>query len=172
MNFNTAPEEFDEKDDEQEALSKEEILMSEGDILDGLLKAGKGKDDADNYRKIQIKRKGVLLLEFRVRPLSEDENQACWRNATKYAPTKPGRPKTAIDTNLAQYRSLVIYTATVDEDRAKVWDNKRAQEGLGLVYGVDMIDKVLLNGEKARVFDVIDEISGNNEETEELAKNF
>ena len=171
MDFNnTTPEEFDGGNAAQESLSQEQILMSESDILRGLFDLGKGKDDTESYRKIQIKRKGALKLEFRVRPITEDENQICWRQATKYAPTKPGQPKTAIDTDVAKYRSFVIYTATVDEDRSKVWDNKRAQDALGILQGVDMIDRVLFAGEKGRVFDIIDEISDKEEEIEELAR--
>ena len=136
-----------------------------------MLELGRGKSDESYYRRIRIRRDGKVKLEFRVRPISEEENQACWRQATKYAPSKPRQPKTAIDTDLALYRSYVIYTATVDEDRMKVWENKKAQLALEVLQGVDMIDRVLLAGEKRKVFDEIDELSGNNEETEELAGN-
>jgi hypothetical protein len=82
---------------------------------------------------------------------------------TVYTPTKPGQPRKPIETDSALSRSYVIYAATVDEDRDKVWDNKKALDKLGLLQGVDMIDRVLLAGEKARVLDKIDEISGFNE---------
>jgi hypothetical protein len=167
---NTTPEMYDDNV-EQSGATPEQLLMNENDILSGLLRASKGKDDTDNYRKIQIKRNGELLFEFRIRPLSEDENQSCWRRATKYAPTKPGQPRVAVDTDISKYRSSIIYAATVNEDRAKVWDNKRAQDSLGVLQGVDMVDKVLLAGEKSRVFDLIDEISASEDDTEELVKN-
>jgi hypothetical protein len=158
-------------EDGEPAMTEEEILMSEGDILAGLLDLGKTKNVTESYRKIQIRRGGVLKLEFRIRPITEDEIQICSRQATKYAPTKPGQPKKAIDSNNALYRSYLIYTATVDEDRTKVWDNRKAQEALGVSLGVHMIDKILMAGEKGRVLDMIDEISGYNEEGNELAKN-
>ena len=174
---NTTPEMYDEEINMEETeaqMTQEEILMSEGDLLAGLLDLGKSKDESLNYKKISIKRDGVLKLEFRVRPLTEDESQTCLRRAHKYAPTKPGQTKRIIETDSAKYRSYLILTATIDEDRKKVWDNKAAQTQLGVLQSVDMIDRVLLAGEKNRILEVIDEISGFNDETDitgETAKN-
>ena len=111
------------------------------------------------------------MLEFRIRPISEDESQECWRKATKFAPYKPGQPKKAIETNTSLFRSHLIYTATVEDDRAKTWDNRQAQAAFQIFQGVDMIDRVLLAGEKSRVIDVIDEISGFDDELSESAGN-
>jgi len=169
---NTTPELFDESMAEKE-LSQEEILLNENDILQGLIECGKSKDNAENYKKIQIKRGGVVKFEFRIRPISEDENQKCLKNATKYTKKSYGQPKRAIETDRARYRSYLIYTATVDSDRAKIWDNRKAWDALDIITGSDMIDKVLLAGEKDKIIDLIDEISGFNEESEfdEDAKN-
>lgn len=171
---NTNPELYDEEIniEDDTPQTQEEILLNESEILAGLLTLGKSKDEITNYKKIQIKRDGKVVLEFRVRPLSEDESQGCLCGAHKYAPTKPGQPKRIIETNNALYRSRLIYTATVDEDRKKVWDNKQAQMALNILQGVDMIDVVLLAGEKSRIIDVIDEISGFADEAiEENIKN-
>ena len=169
---NTSVEMYD--DDiavENEPMTEEEVLMKESDILAGLLALSEEKNDEALYSKIRIKRKGKLTLEFRVRPISEEESQQCFRNATKYAKSKPGQPKVAIETDAALNRSYIIYTATVDEDRVKVWDNPRAKQKMDIIHGVDMIDRVLLFGEKDRVISVIDEISGFTDETEKIAKN-
>ncbi len=175
MPRNTTPEAFEDAveygEGQSAPMSREETLMNEGDILAGMLALGNRKDEAEKYRKIQIKDKGVLKLEFRVRPLTEDEIQTCVRRANKYAPTKPGQPKRVLDTDNSKGRSYIIYTATVDEDRAKIWDNKAAQDALGIFQGVDMVDKILLAGEKSRVLDVIDEISEYDSVAEEQAKN-
>ena len=170
MSTNTSPEVFDD-DIEEQTAAQEELLMNENELLLGLLELGRLKDDAENYRQINIKHQGRLKLAFRIRPISEDEEQTCWRQATKYAPAKPGRSKTALDTDLAKYRPYLIYTATVNEDRAKIWDNKSAQEALGVLQGVDMIDMVLLAGEKLRVNGIINEISGYERGAGEPAKN-
>jgi translation initiation factor 1 (eIF-1/SUI1) len=153
-----------------EQLSPERILRTESDILQGLLNLGNDRNEEENYRPVQIRRKGILQLEFRIRPITEEENQTCWRKATRYAPTKAGQPKVAIETNQARYRSYLIYTSTVNEDRAKIWDNKKAQEELGVVEAVALIDKVLLAGEKGKIIDLIDEISGFEDDAEELAR--
>ena len=172
MANNTATEMYDEEfsTEDDAPLTQEDILMSEKDILAGLLELGNAKDEKSNYRKIQIKRNGVVKLEFHVRPITEDENQICLKRATKFAPTKPGKAKIATESDGALYRSYLIYTATVNEDRAKIWDNQQAQNALGILQGVDMIDRVLFVGEKNRVLDVIDEISGFADEEENAAE--
>ena len=169
---NTGVENYDDTlAAEHEPMTQEEVLMSESDILAGLLELGREKDNASNFRKIQIKRNGVLKLEFRLRPISEEESQQCHRNATRYAKTRPGQPKIPIETDMAKYRSYVIYTATVDEDRERIWDNPKAQQALNILQGVDMVEAVLLFGEKERLINMIDEISGFSDEADELAKN-
>jgi len=158
----------------QEELEEQqqELLMNENDILQGLLELGKSKEQGVGFRKIQIKREGKLVLEFRIRPVSEDESQECWRLATKYASRRNlNEPRKAIETNTALYRSHVIYTATIAEDRAKVWDNKQAMAAFQLFQGVEMVDKVLFAGEKARIIDIIDEISGFDEDINNEIKN-
>lgn len=169
---NTMPELYDENEAGVAApASPEEILMTEDELLRGLIEAGSEKDSESSYRKIQIKRKGEVKFEFRVRPLSEEESIACHDHATKFAPRKRGQPKREIETNFAKFRSWLIYTATVDEDRAKTWDNKKGQEKFGVLQGADMIDAVLYPGEKERIIDVINEISGYDDDMEETAKN-
>ena len=176
MQKNTTPEAFDENiavEENAVNLDKQQILMSESDILQGLLALGNERDDEKNYKPIEIRRNGKLVLAFRVRPITEEENQICWRRATKYAGNKPGQPKVAIETDTTKYRSHLIYTATVDEDRKKIWDNREAWNQLNVIQATDLIDRVLIAGEKSRIIDIIDEISGFGAEdtTEELAKN-
>lgn len=169
---NTMPEAYDENPAGVEAPSQEDILMNEKDILQGLIEAGREKDSKENYEKIVIQRAGKKYFEFRIRPLSEKEAEACHEHATVYAKRKPGQPKRAIETNGALMRSWLIYTATVDEDREKVWDNRQAQEALNVMTGYEMIDAVLLAGEKDAVIDRINDISGyGDNEIEETAKN-
>lgn len=168
---NTIPDNFDESPAGVESLSQEDILQNEGALLRGLIEAGSEKDSENTYRKIQIRRGGVLKFAFRIRPVSEEESLACHEHATRFAPRKRGQPKQEIETNVAKFRSWLIYTATVDEDRAKTWDNQKAQEALNVLQGVDLIDAVLLPGEKDRIIDAINEISGYGDDLEETAKN-
>ena len=168
MNKNTMPELFDEQPDGMEQPTQEQILMSESELLRGLIEAGNEKDSEASYERIQIKRGGKLKFEFRIRPISEEESHD---HATKFAPRKRGQPKREIETNMSKFRSWLIYTATVDEDRAKLWDNKQAQQAFNVLQGVDVIDCVLLSGEKDRIIDRINEISGYDDEADETAKN-
>ena len=171
MSKNTMPEIYDEAPAGVEMQTQEDILMDEDALLRGLIEAGTEKDSESAYKRVQIRRNKVLKFEFRIRPVSEEESLTCHEQATKFAPRKRGQPKRAIETNEAQFRSWLIYTATVDEDRMKTWDNKQAWQAFNVLRGVDMIDAVLLSGEKDRVIDLINEISGYSEDTEEIAKN-
>lgn len=171
MGKNTMPEIFDEDNDGIERATQEEILMDEAGLLRGLIEAGTEKDNESAYKRIQVRRSGALKFEFRIRPVSEEESIACHDHATTFAPRKRGQPRREIETNMAKFRSWLIYTATVDEDRKKTWDNKKAQEALGVLTGVDLIDAVLLSGEKDRIIDEINEISGYSDDMEETAKN-
>ena len=64
----------------------------------------------------------------------------------------------------------------MDEDREKLWDNKQVWEalrkrGFQIMNGLDVIEYSLKAGEKDRVLEVIDEISGYDSNLEEVAKN-
>lgn len=169
---NTSPEKFD-SDVNEGVLTKEDILSNETDILSGLLELGNTRNNPEEYHEIQIKREGVVKLSFRIRPLSEKEMISCNEQATKYAPPKNGKPRVALKTDVPKMRSLFIYTATVDEDRAKIWDNSQAKERFNILESADMIDMVLKGGEKDKILSKIDEISGYHDEVsvEEQAKN-
>ena len=72
----------------------------------------------------------------------------------------------------------IIYNSTVEEDQAKLWDNPKVKKGLEaqgktIINALDVIEAVLLPGEKDRIMDIIDDINGyNSEEVQtETAKN-
>lgn len=172
MAKNTMPELYDEPEvGMKTAPTQEETLMNESDLLRGLLAAASEKDSESAYERIQIRRGGVLKFEFRIRPISEEESLKCRDHATKFAPRKKGQPKQAIETNMAKMRSWLIYTATVDEDRKILWENKKAMDAFNVLQGVELIDAVLLSGEKDRIIDEINAISGYGDDMEEAAKN-
>jgi hypothetical protein len=165
---NTTPDNFDENEGK---VNQDEILMNEEQLLKGLLDAGNAKDDPAFYEKIQVRRNGEVKFEFRIRPLAENESRSCYEKATHYAKHKANEPKTAIDVNYALARSWLIYAATINEDRAKTWENQRVLKHFNLLEGVDMIDRVLLAGEKDKIVERINDISGFGDGAEELAKN-
>lgn len=158
--------------------AKDDILMNEDELLSGLLQAASFKEDKNNQRKIQIKRNGgPALFEFYVRPISEEELQECRKKCTKKVPDPRGRqfPKIESDIDYVKLRSYKILMATVDKSNGKIWDNNSLKEKLGVLTAIDVIDTVLMGGEKDRICDIIDEISGygssNNVTDEEIAKN-
>jgi len=161
------------QDMEEIGMTNEEILMNENDLIAGLLTAAGFKDDETLRKKVQIKRNGKVLFEFRVRPLEEEETQEIRKSCTKYAANPAGRhlPKIEVDTNFVRLRSKKIYEATVAEDCAILWDNPAIKNKLKCLDPLDVIDQVLMAGEKDAVVDVIDSISGYGQSVEDYAKN-
>lgn len=143
----------------------------EDDILGGLLAAANYMNDEDEIVPIEIARNGVVLIKFRIRPLSEDEYTKCKERHTKYVRNKNVGIKVPEDVNASAYRSALIYEATVAEDRAKLWDNKEAWKKLDVVSGYEVVNKALKPGEKDAVLNKLDEISGYSSMLEEVAKN-
>ena len=142
--------------------TKEEVLQNENSMLQGLLEAGSYKDDEEFRRKIEIKRGGRTMFSFTVRPLDESEEIACYRKATPKVNNPAGRhlPKVDGKTDTAAMRSWKIYTATIDEDRVKVWGNAEYKRQKNLVTPIEVIDSLLRSGDKDAVLAVIDSISG------------
>ena len=142
--------------------TKEEVLQNEDSLLRGLLEAGSYKDDEEFRRKIEIKRGGRTLFSFTVRPLDEEEEIACYRKATPKVANPAGRHLPKIDgkTNTAAMRSWKIYTATIEEDRKRVWGNEEYKRAKNLITPIEVIDSLLRSGDKDAVLAVIDSISG------------
>ena len=77
-------------------------------------------------------------------------------------------------TDTTGYHSDLIYTATVAEDRAKLWDNKKLWNAVGALTGTDMIDKMIpYAGKKQQIIEQIEQISGYNDDDDyhETVKN-
>lgn len=153
-------------------LDKEELLAVEGSVLDGLL--GAYEDQQDETVVIKIARKGKEFFHFEIRGLTEKRYNELQDLATKFKKAKNlGGVKVAEETDVTRFRSLLIYHATVEEDRKRLWNNKEAWRKLNVLNGPDLIDKVLLAGEKKAVIDKIDEMSGfdDNEDMDTIIKN-
>lgn len=154
-----------------EETTQNTMRTYENDILGGLLAAANFKNDEDEIVPIEIVRGGTVLLKFHIRPLSEDEYVKCRERHTKYVRNKQVGIKVPEDTDTAAYRSELIYQATTDEDKEKIWNNKEAWKKLDVVTGYELIGKVLKPGEKDAVLNKLDEISGYSSTLEEVAKN-
>lgn len=148
----------------------------QGDVFNALMAAA-NYDQANSERYlIRIRRpfngKLVVLLKFHIHPLSEETVQQI-RNKNKKVKRDRRYGIDREKVNAVRFRSQLIYEATDATDRDKIWNNRQAWEKLNVLNGIDLIDKVLLAGEKETVIEKIESISGfaNDDELEELVKN-
>lgn len=154
-----------------EEVKKATVRKYEDDILGGLLAAAAYKTDEEDITPIEIKRNGAVVLTFRIRPLSEEEYMDCKKQNTNYKRNRQLGTKIAESVNAARYRAQLIYLATVEEDREKIWDNRDAWSRLNVLNGVDLVEVVLKAGEKDAILDTLDQISGYQSNLEDVAKN-
>nr|DAU92047.1 MAG TPA: tail assembly chaperone protein [Caudoviricetes sp.] len=159
-------------------LTKEEqndfIRANEDDFIQGLINAADYVND--DTQRIEIARNNKILFAFDIRPLSEEDYEACKKKWTKYVRNKQFGIKLPEETNSVKYRAALIYTATTVADREKLWDNKKVWESLRakelqILSGLDVIEYCLKAGEKDKIVECIDKLSGYDNNLEELAKN-
>ena len=157
-----------------EEEKKVQIRMNENELIAGLLAAANVEDD---IRQIEIARHGKVLFVFSIHALSEDDYNNAKKKHTKMVKNKQFGMKLPQETNNVRYRSQLIYDATVDADKALLWDNKKVwnpliKAGVEIVTPLDVIDAVLRAGEKDAVIEQIDKLSGfEDNNLEEVAKN-
>lgn len=154
-----------------EESKKATVRKYEDDILGGLMAAAAYKTDDDDTAKIEIKRGGAVVLTFRIRPMGEEEYLECKKKNTNYKRNRQLGTKIAESVDAARYRAQLIYEATVDEDREKIWDNRDAWKNLNVLNGVDLVEVVLKAGEKDEILNTLDKISGYQPSLEDVAKN-
>ena len=133
-----------------------EIRAHETDLLSALLSDAEQPETTE----IILVRKGQRIGAFTIRGLHEQEVNDCKEQATLYrkSPQLGIRVPESLDST--RYRNLLIYTATVASDRARLWDNKDAQRRAGVRNELELIDKLLLAGEKDAVIKKLDEMCG------------
>ena len=149
-----------------------EARANEDDLLNGLLAAANYKDDENETVEIVIARGGRDLFSFRIHPLSEDDFNRCRKRCTKYVKSKSQagiRVPEEVDT--VKYRCMLIYEATVPEDRAKIWDNKKLWKAKDLATGTEAVDALLMAGEKNAICEKLDAISGYELSEEDVSEN-
>lgn len=166
----TKVEEIELDEEEQ----KNAIRMNEEELIQGLIDAADFQ--VNDVKKIEIYRDKKLAFEFHIRPLTSEEYNRCKKKWTKYVRNKQFGMKLPEETNTVKYQSAIIYTATTKEDTEKLWDNKRVwqalrDKGLQIMNGLDVIEFTLKAGEKDKILEAIDSISGFDSNLEEVAKN-
>lgn len=143
---------------------RDEVLFNE----DALLRALTAKDHHEHHTKTIKVVFGKTPFQFRIRPLSEKEWDRCRERNTRYSKNRRlGGMRLPESTDTTGYHSDLIYTATVDEDREKLWDNKRLWKAVNAVTGTDMVDRLIpYAGIKQQIVDQIENISGFDHDTE------
>ena len=137
-----------------------ELAAAEGNIIDSLLEAAAYKSNMEQ-RKVTISRNGKKLFSFRITGLDEDTWRKCRRNNLR----NKGKRNEELDGG--RFLSSAIYEATVDEDKA-IWNNHTVWEKLGAVTGADVVHAILLPGEKAKISEILEELSGYNDEIDDM----
>lgn len=143
-------------------MKDNDLTQIEGDIVDALLEAAEYKLHREQ-RTVVIKRGGKNLFSFRVEGLTEDQWRTCRRNNLR----RHGRGE---ELDGARFLSQAIYMATIDEDK-HIWNNREVWEKIGAVTGSDVVNAILLPGEKSRIGEVLEELSGYNDDLDDLIKN-
>ncbi len=144
---------------------REEIAINEDDLLRLLTT----NEIAETHTEVICVKVGKSSFSFRIRPLSEKEWDKCRERNTKYQKNRRlGGMKLPESTNTTGYHSDLIYTATVAEDRAKLWDNKRLWAAVNAVTGTDMVDKLIpFAGKKQAIVERIELLSGYDDDSED-----
>ena len=157
-----------------EEEAKSVIKANEENFIQGLIDAA--GFNTDETQRIEIARSGKLLFAFNIHPLTATDYNRCKEKHTKYVRSKQLGMKLPETTDSVKYRSEIIYQATTEDDRKKLWGNKAIWDallakGLQIMGPLDVIDYCLKAGEKDRVIEAIDKLSGFESDLEEVAKN-
>lgn len=121
-------------------------------------------------------RDGRLFFAFNIHPLTAADYNRCKEKHTKYVRSKQLGMKLPETTDSVKYRSEIIYQATTEDDRKKLWGNRAIwnallEKGLQIMGPLDVIEYCLKAGEKDRIIDAIDKLSGFESDLEEVTKN-
>mgnify|MGYP003234888711 CR=1 FL=1 len=135
--------------------------QDEKSLVKALLEAADYKTgNEDSIKKIFVKKQsGETLFSFRIRGLSQSEIQAA---ATKQIPNPAGPkyPKISGERSTTEYHNNLIYTATVDEDKQRIWGNNDIKQKFNIFDETDCVDILLNAGTKSKVVDEILKLSG------------
>lgn len=166
------PEVDDTEYTEEEAKSV--VKANEENFIQGLIDAA--GFNANETQRLEIVRDGRLFFAFNIHPLTAADYNRCKEKHTKYVRSKQLGMKLPETTDSVKYRSEIIYQATTEDDRKKLWGNKAIwnallEKGLQIMGPLDVIEYCLKAGEKDRIIDAIDKLSGFESDLEEVTKN-
>lgn len=146
----------------EKIMADEEKMALDYDIAAALIEAA--EYNRGEQRKINIRRGGKLLFTFVIESVSSEK----WDQARRENTKNKGKRNEELDSS--RYLSQVIYFATVDKS---IWKNQSVMRKLNAPSPVDVVNAVLSPGEKMKLGEILEEISGFGEENlESLIENF
>ena len=151
----------------KEQLAELEEQQTELNIVDALLEAGAWRKD-NIQREFVIPRNGHTSFTFKCIPISEDIFRKCRRRAT----IDRGKPTEELDD--ARFTSNILFEATIEEDKKRIWKNKAVWAKINAVTGSDVVLYTLKPAERQRIAETILKFSGydnNDDSLEDLIKN-
>lgn len=154
---------------------RDELLAAENTILQDISGVLEAMETITQYETFEVIRDGKKLFSFRVRGLDDEEIEKCRDQATKAVKDRRfGSLAVPRDFKSAKFNSLMIYLATHPDDRKVLWDNKELWDKAKVVTGWQLVDRVLKRAEKDAVIELIEKLSGYDEDgetAEETLKN-
>lgn len=143
---------------------------AEYDLVKALFEAAEFKTADDQITEVEIKRAGKFLFSVHIHPISEPDARFARKKATIYMPNPQGKklPPIEKDFDSSKFNSWLIYLATTEEDQQKIWGNPSIMQKFGLAQPVESIDNLLTLGEKRKLADLVTEISGMDDDDEEI----
>lgn len=148
------------------AKTVKEKKEKEYDLVASLLKAANYRNDEDLITTAEVRRNGKFFFEVNLHPLGDEDVRKLRKKATKYMPHPNNKklPPIERDFDSSLFNALIIYAATTEEDKKKIWGNKEIMEEFNLVEPHESVDVLLTVGEKNRMSALVLKISGWDEE--------
>lgn len=152
------------------AISDEQLAKFDNDIAAALIEASEYHIEQTTKepirRKVCIQRNGKPLFSFTIEPVDEETMRRVRRENLK------NRGKRTEELIGERFVAQLIYEATIEEDKNRLWRNREVQERLNVGSGADVVQKVLTPAERSKLEDVLIEIGSYNDDgLDDLIKN-
>ena len=143
---------------------------AELELIERLFMAAGYKENADNITEIDITRNGMYLFTLHIHPIGDDDVAKANKEAAIMVKNPNGKhlPKIQADSDKSKYKSWLIYLATTEKDQKDIWGNPALMKKLGIYQPWESIDMLLTIGDKAKLLEKITEISGLDDEEDEM----